>query len=126
MRRTGMLLVAYSMLVCILGATSAGKVLFWFVVSGGAAGLVGGVQLASNRRQGFGMAFVGTSIVLAIGLGFLGLRVFFTIRNGGMEGPDGFGSPLAFLIGLAFEQMLFSVPAFGLLLALKRSLRHAE
>ena len=126
MRRTGILLVAYSVLVCILGATSAGKVLFWFVVSGGAAGLVGGVQLASNRRQGFGMALVGTSIVLAIGLGLLGLRVFFTIRNGGMEGPDGFGSPLAFLIGLAFEQMLFSVPAFGLLLALKRSLRHAE
>ena len=126
MRRTGMLLVAYSILVCILGATSTGRVLFWFVVSGGAAGLVGGVQLASNRRQGFEMAVIGTSIVLAIGLGLLGLRVFFTARNGGIEGPDGFGSPLAFLIGLAFEQMLFSVPAFGLLLALRRSRRHAE
>lgn len=123
MRTSGLLLVAYSIVVCILSAISAGGALFWVMASGGAAGLVGGAQLASSRRQGFGLAFAGVGILFAIGLVFLGLRIEFMVRNGGMEGPGGRGSPLAFLIGFAFEQLVFSLPAFGLLLALRRSSR---
>ena len=37
----------------------------------------------------------------------LGERFFFIQLNGGMEGKDGFGSPLAFLIGMFFEGVLF-------------------
>ena len=34
-------------------------------------------------------------------------RAVFVLENGGMERTDGYGSPLAFLIGLAGEQMFF-------------------
>jgi hypothetical protein len=125
MRLSGLLLGLYSLLVCVLAATSAGRTLFWIVAAGGAAGLVGGVQLAAKRTQGFGMAFVGVGVLLATGLRFLVLRSAFMVENGGMEGPEGRGSPLAFLIGLVFEQLVFSIPAACLLLALRRSYRLA-
>jgi len=34
-------------------------------------------------------------------------RVLFVLENGGMERSDGYGSPLAFLIGLVGEQAFF-------------------
>lgn len=34
-------------------------------------------------------------------------RVAFIDENGGFEKADGYGSPLAFLIGMVFEQMFF-------------------
>ena len=34
-------------------------------------------------------------------------RVVFIIENGGFERADGYGSPLAFLIGIVFEQIFF-------------------
>lgn len=34
-------------------------------------------------------------------------RVVFVSENGGMERADGYGSPLAFVVGLSFELMLF-------------------
>lgn len=34
-------------------------------------------------------------------------RAIFVIENGGMESAIGFGSPLAFLVGLSFELVLF-------------------
>jgi len=34
-------------------------------------------------------------------------RVIFVIENGGFERADGYGSPLAFLIGIVFEQIFF-------------------
>ena len=44
-------------------------------------------------------------------------RLEFIFINGGMEGPDGYGSPLAFLIGLIFEQTFFTLSSFYLLWA---------
>lgn len=38
-------------------------------------------------------------------------RVLFVLEHGGMEGLDGYGSPLAFLIGLFFESLIF-IPLF--------------
>lgn len=34
-------------------------------------------------------------------------RIAFALENGGMERADGHGSPLAFLIGIVFEQAFF-------------------
>jgi len=34
-------------------------------------------------------------------------RVLFMFENGGMERADGYGSPMAFLLGLIFEQIFF-------------------
>ena len=34
-------------------------------------------------------------------------RILFIFENGGMERADGFGSPLAFLLGIIFEQIFF-------------------
>ncbi len=126
MRSAGLLLVVYGLLVCLLSATSASRILFPILAGGGAAALVGGVQLVARRKQGLRSAFIGVGVLLAVGLVFLGLRVAFVVRNGGMEGPDGYGSPLAFLIGLAFEQCAFTLPASGLMWSLLRTRRAAD
>jgi len=34
-------------------------------------------------------------------------RILFILENGGMERADGYGSPMAFLLGLTFEQIFF-------------------
>lgn len=123
MRVIGVLLTLYSLLVSILAMSAARGLLVWAVMGGAVAGLIGGSQLVFWRQQGFGPAFVGTGLFSAIGLGFLAVRVSFMVKYGGMEGPGGFGSPLAFLIGPTFEQLMFTLPAVGLLLALRREHR---
>jgi hypothetical protein len=60
---------------------------------------------------------------LLIGVYLFERRVQFIFENGGMEPPDGYGSPLAFLIGWISEQLFSSVPALSLLLVLRRSQR---
>lgn len=49
-------------------------------------------------------------------------RAIFVSENGGMERVDGYGSPLAFIIGLSFELVLF-LPLLCLFLAGLRYLR---
>lgn len=44
-----------------------------------------------------------------------GSRIMFVLENGGMERVDGFGSPLAFLIGLIGEQLFFMPLCFSIL-----------
>ena len=43
-------------------------------------------------------------------------RIEFAVREGGMERADGFGSPLAFLIGVVSEGLILGVPAVILFL----------
>ena len=50
-------------------------------------------------------------------------RVTFVAREGRLEGADGHGSPLAFLLGLATEQLLIFLPLSILGVLLWRSLR---
>ena len=38
-------------------------------------------------------------------------RIEFVIKEGGMERADGYGSPLAFLIGVVGEALIFGLPA---------------
>ncbi len=47
---------------------------------------------------------------LALGTFFHYSRIDFIIKNGGLEGPGGYGSPLAFLIGWAFTTVVFFMP----------------
>lgn len=44
-----------------------------------------------------------------------GGRILFVLENGGMERADGYGSPLAFLIGLVGEQLFFLPLCFSML-----------
>lgn len=43
-------------------------------------------------------------------------RILFVLENGGMERADGYGSPLAFLIGLVGEQLFFLPLCFSIIL----------
>ncbi len=54
-----------------------------------------------------------------VGLWLLWRRWSFIEANGGIEGPGGLGSPAAFVLGMGFEQMLFTV--FPLLIFLSTS-----
>lgn len=42
-------------------------------------------------------------------------RIDFVLENGGMDRADGYGSPLAFLIGLVGEQLFFLPLCFSML-----------
>ncbi len=42
-------------------------------------------------------------------------RILFVLENGSMERADGYGSPLAFLIGLVGEQLFFLPLCFSIL-----------
>jgi len=66
--------------------------------------------IKNNKPKSF---FVTFSIVSAIWLLLLLRtiqRIQFVLVNGGMERADGAGSPLAFLIGVVYEQFFF-IPA---------------
>lgn len=56
-------------------------------------------------------------LVLAYGMTMLVGRLGFVLWHGGMDGPEGYGSPAAFLIGLVFEQAVFTGLALGLLVS---------
>lgn len=84
------------------------------------SGIVGGMA-SYNKEWRWPQRSVGVFLVtvLALGLALLLVRISFVLREGGMERADGSGSPLVFLIGLAFEQGLLTAPA-GLLLVARR------
>ncbi len=82
-------------------------------------GIAGGVLLLFRLRSGAVAVAVFVASQLLAGLWFFWLRVQFIIENGGMEGPDGYGSPLAFLIGWIWEQAITTAVGLGLLLLLR-------
>ncbi len=48
------------------------------------------------------------TVIFWLPLGFRTIeRISFILTNGGMEKSDGYGSPLAFLLGLTMEQFFF-------------------
>ena len=49
-------------------------------------------------------------VTLAIGTLFHVVRIGFIIKNGGMEPPDGMGSPMAFILGWLFTTILIFMP----------------
>lgn len=71
--------------------------LWWFAYNG----------LQKSRKGAHASSL--TLVCLMCGLLLTGLiqRQMFVVRNHSMEGPNGEGSPLAFLLGLAFELFFF-------------------
>ena len=83
-----------------IGFGGGAFILVWFVFFG----------LKNNKPKYLGGTFlIITSIWLLLLLRTI-QRIQFVIKNGGMEGVDGYGSPEAFLLGVAFEQIFF-IPA---------------
>lgn len=83
-----------------------------------------GLTLVFHKKAGFFTAFTIVSGLWLLGCFLTVRRIMFVIENQGMERADGFGSPLAFLIGLIFEQCFLFVPMtilFGLGIAAIRS-----
>lgn len=64
-------------------------------------------NLRRAAKRSFGIAFLLINLVWWPLLVRTVQRVRFVLENGGLEQADGYGSPLAFLIGLAGEQVFF-------------------
>lgn len=64
-------------------------------------------NLRKSRTGSFALSFTITTLVWLPLLVQTCRRIMFVIQNGGMERADGYGSPLAFLIGVTFEQFFF-------------------
>ncbi|WGO99476.1 hypothetical protein QFX18_05295 [Saccharophagus degradans] len=76
---------------------------------------VGSIKASKGNRQGIVIS-CGIAGLLSLPMAYrLIQRVVFVLENGGMERADGYGSALAFIIGLSFESLLF-IPLFGLFL----------
>lgn len=80
--------------------------------------------LQKSRKSSFAFSFTLVTLACCMLLTRLIMRRMFVIQNGSMEEADGYGSPMAFLLGLAFEMfffLLFSVIAWqGLFVLLKK------
>lgn len=70
---------------------------------------LGAVLILLRKRLGLLLTMILMGAFLLLGIGLFVARIWFTIENGGMEAPDGYGSPMAFMIGLCFEQSLFTI-----------------
>jgi hypothetical protein len=73
-------------------------------------------NLHRSAKWSFGISFVLVNLFWWPLLARTVQRVLFVIENGGMEQVDGYGSPLAFLIGLVGEQTFFMRLTAALLL----------
>jgi hypothetical protein len=84
---------------------SAAHILIW----GGMLCLWWGTywRLRKEKSYSFGISFVLVNLFWWPLFLRTAQRAMFVVENGGMERTDGYGSPVAFLIGLAGEQMFF-------------------
>jgi hypothetical protein len=96
-----------SLFLLVVGITNLSwiHIFFW----GGMLLLWWGAHFYLRNRMRF--AFSGTFVLVNVFwwplFAMTILRINFVIENGGMERADGYGSPLAFLIGLIGEQIFF-------------------
>jgi hypothetical protein len=70
----------------------------------------GGIAALVGFKAGNWMLLCASLVPLVFGSYFHYMRIRFIIENGGMEGPGGFGSPLAFLIGWISTTICFFLP----------------
>jgi len=72
--------------------------------------LIGGILAFRHLSIANWLLLLGSLGPLALGSFFHYARIDFIIKNSGMEGPNGHGSPLAFLIGWVFTTLIFFIP----------------
>jgi len=87
---------------------SAKHIMFWGTVLAIIWGLYYGVRKKS--KLSFWASLVMISALWVLLLARTMMRIEFVVENGGMDRADGYGSPVAFLIGLLGEQLFF-IPA---------------
>ena len=84
--------------------------------------VIGAIAVTSSflklRRAAYVMSIISGGIPFGFGLFLLWRRVSFVLEHGRMEGPDGYGSPAAFIVNGIWEQMLFTAPPMALFLLL--------
>lgn len=91
--------------------------LWWFTYS----------CLRRLQKGSFAISFILCCLPWALLLAQTIRRVLFVIHNGGMERADGYGSPLAFLLGVVAEQFFFLpltvvvIMGIGVLLSMRRN-----
>ena len=71
---------------------------------------VGGILALKRQPVANWLLLFGSFGALAAGTFFHYVRIAFIIRNGGMERADGYGSPLAFLLGWAATTIVLFIP----------------
>ena len=95
-------------------------------VGGLALWLAGAFLLLLRQAAGDWLLLIGSLFPLGLGTIYHAARITFILRHGSLEGPDGYGSPLAFLLGWAFTTVLLFLPGLGFsiwnLFALRRRL----
>jgi len=72
--------------------------------------MIGGGLALVGFKAGNWMLLCASLAPLALGCFFHYARIRFMIENGGMEGPGGYGSPLAFLLGWITTTIIFFLP----------------
>ena len=77
---------------------------------------IGGILSLLHKPVANWLLFFGSLGALAAGTFFHYLRIRFIVQNGGMEGANGYGSPLAFLLGWAAATIILFLP--GLLFSI--------
>ncbi|WNZ25370.1 hypothetical protein HJG54_22630 [Leptolyngbya sp. NK1-12] len=63
--------------------------------------------IKQNKKITFWLSLLPTTALWLLLLARTVQRIQFVVANGGMERADGYGSPLAFLVGLIGEQLFF-------------------
>lgn len=70
----------------------------------------GGILALNRKPIANWLLLFGSIGALAAGTFFHYVRIVFIIQNGGMERSDGYGSPLAFLLGWATTTIILFIP----------------
>lgn len=85
-------------------------------------GLLSGILLAAKTNLGVKSVYYFWCLILGLGVLMLLRRIWFVILHGGMDTLDTPGSPMAFLIGLIFEQVFITLPALVIVIAMRSKL----
>ena len=120
MQKTGALLAAYSVLVCVFVVPAMSAAISHAVAVGGLAGLTGGMLLTRRQHVGLGVALVGMLALFLVGCVLLITFAAAAYANPSLEGPGGRGTPILPLAKFVVGQLLFTVPSGALLVALLR------
>jgi hypothetical protein len=122
MRGVGVAVATYALLVLFYLGYPAGTFppirIATLVVA--VLGVAGGVALLARRPRGKLPAAVFAGSMIVLGAFLFARRVGFVLEHGGMDSSNEPGSPAAFLIGWVFEQIMVTLPAVFLTVALWR------